>query len=349
MIVLLSLLCIITQGVADDVRPDKPPALIKVSLAQVHMGVPIRIVLYAGDEEHGEAAMRAAFRRIAELDAKLSDYKQDSELMQLCANAVVGEPVNVSDDLFDVLQRAEVVSRQTDGAFDVTVGPVVRLWRAARKEKALPCKVARIEAVGRVGWKYVELDAKAKSVTLKHADMQLDLGGIAKGYACDTAPEVLRKQGIDSAMIDAGGDLVVGSAPPGREGWVIAIEPLFRKGAEPVTYLQLANVAIATSGDAYQFVELNGKRYSHIVDPKTGVGLTLRSSVTVIAPNATMADAWASAVSVLGPEEGIKAIDAQENMAALVLSANDATSEQVESNRLQSSLFDDYLFTAETE
>jgi thiamine biosynthesis lipoprotein len=228
--------------------------------------------------------------------------------MQLCKKAG-GEPVPVSDDLFRVLTRALEISRLTDGAFDITVGPVVRLWRIARRTMKLPDADDLARARGLVGYQQVQLDAKNKTVKLTTKGILLDLGGIAKGYAAAAALEVLRQHGIRHALVAGGGDIVVGDAPPESKGWRIGIAPLEDPNAKPQRILLLSNAAVSTSGDAEQYVEIGGKRYSHIVDPKTGLGLTTRMSVTVVATDGKTSDGLATAMCVLGPERGLPIIE----------------------------------------
>jgi thiamine biosynthesis lipoprotein len=163
--------------------------------------------------------------------------------------------------------------------------------------------------------------------------MLLDLGGIAKGYAADEAMQVLKQHGIRSALVAAGGDIVVSEPPPGSTGWTIGVAPLDSPEKPPTQLLLLRNAAVSTSGDAEQYVEINGKRYSHIVDPKTGVGLTGHSSVTIVAPNGTSSDSLATAVSVLGPEQGLEVIDATEGAAALILQATETGTRTFASKR----------------
>ncbi|MEZ6058475.1 MAG: FAD:protein FMN transferase [Planctomycetaceae bacterium] len=318
---------------AEVVASAEASSLVKVTLVEVHMGVPVQITLYAATEEEGERVARLAFRRIAELDAMLSDYQPESELSRLNGTAGSAEGVPVSVELFDVATRAADVSRRSDGAFDVTVGPVVQLWRKARQSKELPTEAVRKEAISHVGWKKIQLDSCRWTIQLREQGMRLDLGGIAKGYITDEALKVLKGQGVDRALVNAGGDMVLGEAPPGRKGWTIAVEPLLKKGADPVTYLQLSRVAVATSGDAYQFVEFEGKRYSHLVDPQTGLGLTDRSSVTVIAGDGATADAYASALSVLGTEKGMRLIETIDGAAALIMTVEEGAEKRVESKR----------------
>ncbi len=274
------------------------------------MGTTFRIVLYASDKDCAKKASDAAFARVAQLDGMMSDYKQDSELMLLCKKFAteIGDPVNVGDDLFFVLQKADELSKMSNGAFDVTVGPVVQLWRLARRTQQLPDAKEFASARAKVGYKKVKLDAAKKTVQLLTPGMQLDLGGIAKGYAADEALRVLRdKFGIKQALVAASGDIACGDPPPGEDGWKVDIAPI-AKSQKPRT-LKLANAAVSTSGDLEQFVEIGGVRYSHLLDPKTGLGLTGRRSVTVIAPNGITADSMTKAVSVLPVEQALKLVE----------------------------------------
>jgi thiamine biosynthesis lipoprotein len=234
--------------------------------------------------------------------------------------------------LWQVLARARDISERSGGAFDVTVGPIVRLWRRARRQHEFPSADRLEEARQLVGYQMVRMDPKHRSVELLKPGMRLDLGGIAKGYAIDQALLELRKHGIPRALVDAGGDAGVGNPPPDRPGWRIGIARLEPETA-PNRFLCLSNCGVATSGDTFQFVELGGRRYSHIVDPRTGIGLTDHSNVTVVAPDATTADALASAISVLGPEKGMQLVEQMPGTAALILRAPEGRLETYESCR----------------
>lgn len=282
------------------------------------MGSLFTIVLYAPDDATARSGFEAAFRRITALDKCLSDYDPRSELSQLSASSPHAKAVPVSDDLWAVLQASQQYHRLSDGAFDVTVGPLTTLWRQARRAKELPTEAELKAALDAVGFQHVQFSAKENFISLGQRNMRLDLGGIAKGFAVDEALAELRKHKITSALVNGGGDIAASDAPPGREGWKIGVAPL-AKDAQPSIFLLIKNQAIATSGDTWQYVEIDGVRYSHIVDPKSGLGLTARSSVTVIAPNCTAADALASSVSVLGPTKGIALIDCQKETEAFVL------------------------------
>lgn len=284
------------------------------------MGTKFTITLFDRDQSHAEAAVEAAFRRIADLERIMSDYEADSELNLLCQDPA-GKPVPVSTDLFDILVDARKFSEISDGAFDVTVGPYVRLWRFARKRKVMPSFSEIAAAREAVGWRYVELDPGSRTVTLRHANMRLDLGGIAKGYAADQALEVLKSRGIARALIAASGDIAIGEPPPGHSGWRISITGLNTQtntGSNAPT-LVLRNAAVSTSGDTEQFIEIEGVRYSHIVSPRTGLGLTQRIQATIVAPNATSTDALATAVCILGPVKGLAMIERLPKTYALVV------------------------------
>ena len=277
----------------------------------IEMAVPIRIVLYAEDAQTAKKAADAALARFHDLNQRLSDYDEKSEIRRFCDDAGPGEFVRVSDDLWNCVRLAVHHAEISGGAFDPTVGQVVRLWRTARKLHRLPAENRIREALATVGWENILFDEERQAIAISahgaKRHVRLDLGGIAKGYAIDEALKTMRFFGVTRVLLDAGGDLGLGDPPPGKEGWTIAVTPL-KKGEKPTDFWTLKNCGVANSGDMYQFVEIDGKRYSHIVDPKTGLGLTNRLTVSVIALTAADADALASAVSVLGPEKGLALI-----------------------------------------
>jgi thiamine biosynthesis lipoprotein len=274
------------------------PALARFQYTQVHMGVPVRLTVYAPDEQTASTACRAAYERMAQLDDILSDYRSQSELMRLSAKAG-GGPVPVSNELYTVLAYARAVSSASDGTFDVTVGPAVQLWRRARKTHQMPTDAELAEARGKMGYRKVVLDPDARTVTLVTPGMRLDLGGIAKGYAGDEVIGVLKAHGIRRALFEAGGDIVASDAPPDKRGWTIE---LFDSDPDHPRRVDIANSAISTSGDTEQFVILNGRRYSHVVDPRTAIGLTNHHLATVTAKKGITTDALSTALTVLGPD-----------------------------------------------
>jgi thiamine biosynthesis lipoprotein len=289
----------ITLGliVTSPAAPEDAGTLTRFTYTQYHMGVDARLVVYAPDGAAAEGACAAAFKRIAALDSIMSDYRRNSELNRLCAKAG-GPPVPVSPELFLVLRRGQEVAARSGGAFDVTAAPVIALWRQARKGGKLPDPAALRRARALVGWRKLRLDEGVRTVRLMTAGMKLDLGGIAKGYAADEAQRVLKQHGITRALVELGGDIVVSGPPPGADGWTIRV-PNAGPGAGPAD-LRFADRAVSTSGDTEQFAVIGGRRYSHVVDPRSGQALTSRIQVTVTAPDGLTSDPLSTALSVLG-------------------------------------------------
>jgi thiamine biosynthesis lipoprotein len=279
-----------------------------------HMGTLFSIKLYAASEQQAKDAFHAAFARITQLDATLSDYKPDSELSRITALAV-HTPKPISADLFDVLAKAQSLAGQTGGAFDVTVGPLTHLWRQCRRTRTLPPAETLADALARSGYRKMHLDPATRSVMFDVAGMQLDVGGIAKGFAADQALAVLSRLGIKSALVAASGDLTFSDAPPAEKGWKIAIDALPKP-------LLLQHAAISTSGAAEQNFVVNGVRYSHILNPTTGLGLTTNITTTVIAPHGIDADCLATTLNVLGPERALAFIETQPGTAAVIATNN---------------------------
>lgn len=294
------------------------PELKRFEAVEPHMGTMFAIVVYAPDKKTAEACFGAAFCRVAELNEMLSDYEPESELSLLSASSPTETPIAVSEDLFRVLDEAKRLSVRSNGAFDVTVGPLTKLWRRARRRKQLPDERRLAEARAAVGYQHMKLTDEGKAVELLKSGMRLDLGGIAKGYAADEALRVTRSRGVSRVLINAGGDVVIGDPPPGDDGWQIGVAAL-EPDAPPSRFLTLSNCSVATSGDVWQYVEIGDERYSHILDPHTGLGLTTRRNVTIIAPTGIEADSLASAVSVLGPQEGFALIDKVKGAAGLIV------------------------------
>lgn len=298
---------------------------------QPQMGVPFRIVLYAESETLASTAARAAFARVAELNQIFSDYEDDSELSQLSRTSGSGRAVPMSDELWRLLNVAQAMSRKSDGAFDITVGPLVQVWRRARRQRELPAPEVIAEAKTRVGWEKVVLDPHTHTAKLLVPGMRLDLGSIAKGRALDEALRVLREHGIKCALVTGSGDMAIGDPPPRRAGWRIELAPLDAPGAPPTRFLSLRNCGFATSGDLFQHVELGGKRYSHIVDPHTGLGTTDHSLVVVIAPDCLTANSLSTTTCVVGPRRGLALVESTRGASARVTHKPDERVEATES------------------
>lgn len=257
------------------------------------MGTSWSLVVHAEDEAQACRAAAAAFRVIDEIDRIASDYDASSELAQLVGGDASQEATEycVSALLFELLSEARGLAEATGGAFDPTLGRLTKLWRRARRQAELPTEARLASALASSGFEALQLDPTTKSVRLARPGMQLDLGGVAKGQALDRALAAVRAAGLESALIEGGGDLRAGAAPPGRAAWIIALEG----GSERIA---LVEAGMATSGDAYRGFELDGVRYSHLIDPRSGRASTELRTATVVAPTAAEADAFASAACI---------------------------------------------------
>ena len=299
------LLLIVAPGCASSAGHSRRD-LTRFEFERPQMGLPFRLILHTDTPSRATDVAEAVWSRIAELNGILSDYDADSELSRLSRTSGSGTWVIVSPDLANVLGTANDISRDSNGAFDVTVGPEVTLWRRARRQRKLPDQTAMEEARRLSGWTRVELRHRngRMEAMLLTPGMRLDLGAIAKGYALDQAAAVLRRKGITRFLLSGGGDMIIGDSPPGQLGWTVEAGVFDTAEAQTRRLLCLVNTALATSGDSFQRAEIDGVRYSHIVDPRSGIGLTDHSLVTVIATSAMLADALSTAVSVMGPDDG---------------------------------------------
>ena len=264
------------------------------------MGVQFRVVIYVDAEVDTEQLKQKLLDRTEYLESVLSDYRKDSEINRI-SRAPHKLPVTVSAELHEICKRSELFKQLTSGAFDPSVGSISRVWRFARRRNRLPSETKITEAMRSVGWQNVALSG-SKQLRLKVLDMQFDFGGIAKGFAADELIKLLQQQSISVALVDAGGDIRLGRAPESSKGWKVTTPKL--KGISK--RLSLSGVGVATSGATEQGLRIKGTQYSHIIDPRNGKPVTHDWNVTVIAPDATAADALASAFSVLGKDESFK-------------------------------------------
>src|SRR3954471_20670024 len=310
----------------------QPAGLQMFESVEAHMGTLMRITLYARDAAQAASAFHAAFARISALDAVLTDYEPQSELNRLTQTAVT-RPVKVSNDLLAVLLKAEQLSRETNGAFDVTVGPVTHLWRAARKVRVVPSRQELDAAVARTGFRKLHIDSAARTVEVDERGMQLDLGGIAKGYAADQALAVLAECGIHSALIAASGDLTFSGPPPGKLGWRIEVDPMGQNTGPLTRVLELMDAAVSTSCDREQHLDAGDNRYSHIVDPHSGLGLTSGMAVTVVAQSGIDADAASTAIEVLGIKAGLAFVERQRHLSAFAIITENGKPQAIVSRR----------------
>jgi len=266
------------------------------------MGSPFNIVLYADTKQMADSAAQESFKLVDSINLVCSDYDSSAELFKL-RYATVGVPIKVSPILFELIYIANKAYKDADGSFDITVGALSGLWRTARRSQQFPTNTAINEARARIGFNKVQIDSGAQTITFLHPNMQLDMGAIAKGYAADKVLALLQSHGITAALVEAGGDMVAFGMPPQKKGWTIGINFPGQQEKLLKRKLVLSNKAVATSGDAFQFMLHEGKKYGHIIDPRTGYGVTFQRNVTVVAPTATTADWLATACSILTLEQ----------------------------------------------
>lgn len=289
-------------------------ALQPYTFRQMHMAMPVEITLWAPSGEMAESAAKAAFAKVARVDRLMNDYLPESEISRLSDHAGKG-PMRVSDEMLEVLVHAQRMHELTGGAFDPTAAPVILLWREAIKTKKLPDVAALTTARRLVGMDKVKIDLEARTAELLEAGMRLDFGGIAKGHACDLATDELLRHGVTISSVQAGGDMVLGDSPPGERGWEIDIP-----GREPMV---LANTAASISGDTSRFVIIDGARYSHVVDPRTGMGVTSRRMAVVLGPRGIDTDPLSTAGCIMPRGEFEALIAKMGGFRALVFTAPD--------------------------
>lgn len=277
--------------------------------------VEVTVRVAASSEAKARAATEAAFAAVSQVNNLLSIHLARSEVSQL--NDAAGREVHLSGQTVAVLRRAAEISELSGGAFDVTAAPLIRLWKETIESRRLPDAASLEAAKGLVGYRRLTLGANSARL---EPGMSVDLGGIAKGHAVDKAVEALKAEGVTSALIDAGGDgCALGTRPDG-EPWRVGIQDPASEAEEALPRaLLLSDAAYATSGDYRQQVEIDGVRYAHIVDPRTGEPARAAASVTVIAPDCTTADALATALTVLGPDEGLALVETLPDVECLVI------------------------------
>ncbi len=288
----------------------------KFSFTKEKMASPFTIILYDNDSVHATHLANECFDLADSFIHIFSDYIDSSELNQLSSTAGSGRFVPVSPALFDIMKESQRGFVLSKGAFDITLAPVIRLWRKARKEKQFPAASAITEKMKSTGFDKVQIDTAARSIQLLQPGMLLDLGGIAQGYIAQKVLDRLYSYNIKKALIDVSGDIAIGDAPPGKEGWTVGINLPESENLQNKQLL-LHNLSVSTSGDLYQFIEHQGKRYSHIIDPRTGYGITSQKNVTVIADNTTLADWLTKACSIL-PEKKAKRLARQLHAEVLI-------------------------------
>lgn len=262
-------------------------------------------------------AVEAALSAMRDVERKMSAHLETSEVSAI--NRAAGmHPVQVSPETLATIRLGLEVGRLTGGAFDITIKPLMDLWAIGRRGEQLPAPGAVEEKRRLVDYRRVRVDEARREVMLEQAGMALDLGGIAKGYAVDAAARVLSEHGVTEALINAGGDIFVLGQRARNRAWRIAVQHP-RRLDDFIAILELRSIAVVTSGDYQRFIDVDGRRYHHILDPRTGAPARGLVSATTVAPSAALADAWSTALFVLGPERGLELIRQVPGVDALVV------------------------------
>ncbi len=295
---------------------EDPDDLAKAVRHYAGMGTEILLEAYGPEQASLEAALDAAVTELARIEEKMTSWDDASELSSINL-AAGGPPVTVSAELFEIIERALYISELTGGCFDISYAGAGKLWDYKAAEPKLPGAEAVAAALARIGWQKIVLDAEASTVQLPEPGMRIDLGGIAKGYGVERAMQILVDAGVEVALVNAGGDLKVRGKKAGRT-WRIGIRDP-REPERMCAVIPVANTSVVTSGDYERFFEIDGVRYHHILDPRTGRPSQGVTSVTVIARSAELADALATGVFVMGAEEGLALIEKIQEAEAVVV------------------------------
>lgn len=290
----------------------------RFSFTENKMASPFTIILYAEDSTKAKSLSVRCFSLVDSLVNIFSDYIPDSELNRLCASAGIGVPFKCSRALFEILELSKEAYSRSEGTFDITIGPLSRLWRESRKSKIFPDSALVKEKLQLIGFHNIQIDQKSRTVVLSKKGMQLDLGGIAQGYIAQHVIDFLKSQKIDNALVDVSGDIVCIGRPPGTNGWTVALSVPYNDNELLSKQLLITDGAVTTSGDKFQFLEYNGRRYSHVIDPFTGYGVTTQRTVTVVAKDGTLAD-WLTKACGLLPISKAKRLAREMNAALLII------------------------------
>jgi FAD:protein FMN transferase len=280
------------------------------------MGSPFNLIFVSNDSLKAKHIAQDCFTLIDSLSQIFSDYDTTSEVNKINASAGL-TPTKVSPAMLDLLLLSKQAYHKSIGAYDITIGPLSLLWRKARKKQEFPTKAAIETARHLMGFNQVQIDSEKAIIFLPKKGMRLDFGGIAKGYIAQWVIDYLKSIGIKEALADAGGDISMSGAPLSSKGWLVGVNVPETADDLLSKKLELTSISVATSGDVYQFIENEGVKYSHIINPITGYGVTSLRNVTVIAPLGATADWLATACSIL-PIELAKKV-ALENHAQLLI------------------------------
>ena len=288
------------------------------------MGNRFEISILANDENFANTCIDLAVAEISRIEKLLTKFSNDSVTFQINENAGI-QPVEVPKEVFDLIFRCQMISKMTQGAFDISYGSIdKKFWNFDLNMTSLPDKDLAKKAVELINYENIILNEKDQTVFLKNKGMRIGFGGIGKGYAAECAKKILKQNGIESGIVNAAGDLTAWGFQENGEAWTIGIADPNKKESIFSTF-NITNTSVATSGNYEKFVLIDGKKYSHTIDPKTGYPISGIKSVTIIAENAEIADALATPVTVMGIEVGLNFINQIPNIGCIIIDDYDKT------------------------
>jgi len=294
------------------------------------MGVRFEISAVSDNEKLARKSIAAALEEIIRIEKLISSWDPNSETSEVNRNAGI-EPVAVSEELFDLIRRSKRVSKLTDGIFDISYASMDRIWKFDGSMNSVPPHAEVLASVAKIGYNKIILDAERQTVFLKETGMKIGFGAIGKGYAANKTRDMMQEMGINSGLVNAGGDLITWGKMENASDWRIGIANPKEKD-KIFSWLIVSDMAVVTSGNYEKFFVADGKKYSHIINPRTGYPATGTKSVTIVCPDAELADALATAVFILGERDGIALIDQISGIECLLVNEND---ELVTSKNLQ--------------
>ncbi len=308
----------ILQAESQRLPSKSPKAQKKVLLL---MGTRFELVAVSRDEQKAWEAIEAGIKEIERIEALISEWQPTSQTSAINRNAGI-KPVVVDQELFDLISRSNRISAMTGGAFDISFASVDKLWKFDGSMKSLPSAEQVAASVSKINYKNIILNPNEHSVFLKEPGMKIGFGAIGKGYAANRARDIMREMGIAGGVVNAAGDLVTWGKQADGSSWYVGVaDPADKE--KVFSWLTADNTSVVTSGNYEKFAEINGKRYSHIIDPRTGYPASGLKSVTIVCPNAELADALATAVAVLGKEEGLYLINQLKGVECLLITEGD--------------------------
>jgi thiamine biosynthesis lipoprotein len=286
------------------------------------MGNRFELSAVAGDEEWANQKIDAGVREIQRIERLLTTFNDYSETNIVNSNAGIA-PVKVSRETFNLVKRSIRISELTQGAFDISYGSIdKRLWNFDQQMTRLPDKETAKQMIRLINYKNIELDEDNCSIFLREKGMRIGFGGIGKGYAAERAKQVMKLQGVESGVVNASGDLTTWGLQPNRKEWTIAIADPNHAG-QVFSYMNISDMAVATSGNYEKFIMIGGKKYSHTINPRTGLPVTGIKSVTIITPNAEIADAMATPVTITGIAAGLDMVNQMKSIEAIIIDDDD--------------------------